>query len=51
MALVGSRLVFGSRLVVGAALNNPRANMVGINDPFIDPELLAYIPIEEITGA
>jgi glyceraldehyde-3-phosphate dehydrogenase/erythrose-4-phosphate dehydrogenase len=39
MALVGSRLVFG------AALNNPQAKIVGINDPFIDPEFMAYIPI------
>jgi glyceraldehyde 3-phosphate dehydrogenase len=31
------------RLVFRAALNNPRAKIVGINDPFIDPDYMAYM--------
>lgn len=31
------------RLVFRAALNNPRAKIVGINDPFIDAEYMAYM--------
>jgi glyceraldehyde 3-phosphate dehydrogenase len=31
------------RLVFRAALNNPKAKIVGINDPFIDPEYMAYM--------
>jgi hypothetical protein len=31
------------RLVFRAALNNPKARIVGINDPFIDPDYMAYM--------
>jgi glyceraldehyde 3-phosphate dehydrogenase len=31
------------RLVFRAALNNPAAKIVGINDPFIDAEYMAYM--------
>ena len=31
------------RLVFRAALNNPQVKVVGINDPFIDPEYMAYM--------
>jgi len=31
------------RLVCRAALDNPQAQIVGINDPFIDPEYMAYM--------
>lgn len=31
------------RLVFRAALNNPQAKIVGINDPFIEPEYMAYM--------
>jgi glyceraldehyde 3-phosphate dehydrogenase len=31
------------RLVFRAALNNPKAKIVGINDPFIDAEYMAYM--------
>jgi glyceraldehyde 3-phosphate dehydrogenase len=31
------------RLVFRAALNNPQAKVVGINDPFIDAEYMAYM--------
>jgi len=31
------------RLVFRAALENPKAKIVGINDPFIDPEYMAYM--------
>jgi len=31
------------RLVFRAALNNPRARIVGINDPYIDAEYMAYM--------
>ncbi|HEX3470676.1 MAG TPA: type I glyceraldehyde-3-phosphate dehydrogenase [Silvibacterium sp.] len=31
------------RLVFRAAVNNPKAKIVGINDPFIDPEYMAYM--------
>jgi glyceraldehyde 3-phosphate dehydrogenase len=31
------------RLVFRAALDNPKAKIVGINDPFIDPEYMAYM--------
>src|SRR5215472_10578215 len=31
------------RLVFRAALNNPEAKIVGINDPFIDAEYMAYM--------
>ena len=31
------------RMVSRAALNNPQAKVVGINDPFIDSEHMAYL--------
>jgi glyceraldehyde 3-phosphate dehydrogenase len=31
------------RLVLRAAVNNPNAKIVGINDPFLDPEYMAYM--------
>ena len=31
------------RLVFRAALNNPKAKIAGINDPFIDPDYMAYM--------
>jgi glyceraldehyde 3-phosphate dehydrogenase len=31
------------RLVFRAACNNPKVQIVGINDPFIDPEYMAYM--------
>ena len=31
------------RLVFRAALSNPKAKIVGINDPFIDPEYMVYM--------
>src|SRR5215472_8874556 len=31
------------RLVFRAALNNPKTKIVGINDPFIDAEYMAYM--------
>jgi glyceraldehyde 3-phosphate dehydrogenase len=31
------------RLVFRAGLNNPKVEFVGINDPFIDPEYMAYM--------
>ncbi len=31
------------RLVFRAAINNPQAKIVGINDPFIDPEYMVYM--------
>ena len=31
------------RLVFRVAVNNPEARVVGINDPFIDPQYMAYM--------
>src|SRR3954447_9230416 len=31
------------RLVLRAAVNHPDADIVGINDPYIDPEYMAYM--------
>ena len=32
-----------ARLVFRAALDNPEAKIVGINDPFLDAEYMAYM--------